>query len=617
MDVTVERLRPSAQAHLELIPNINTSGRTLPDAATKPDPRTPARIDRELPSRRLSDREVHAVNVEVTDADLAAFPGLTLTVDFAPQLFTLLNQSLAPLGSATAVPGPIDLAEAKTLNTKSVDGVQLFLEARTFWGAPDVPGDAARSVVFRFVDAGGQVRAERTLFGGADIRTADLVLLGDDATPERLFICDVGENGPSIQDVRQAAGAAAVPVTVVPVDVNLGDSWLQDQLQIGATGTRDGAQQTVVHLPRMVHDAALIPGTPNLRNFTDTHFPSDTIGVVKDFWEQKVPLSDGSQTEEFSVAESYIVYKLLIRVTRLLQVTFQLLRKIEGAPPPPTVPDDDFTNLYEVRKLLDETAELLRVQTRATAQQREQIAAIPNAISEISKSLARDGEKVSLLVEHGGKSLTFSYLNDDSRFLLRHFVRGLRDLHSSQNYGGNIEVSPPTSDFPDGKILTGTIPSDTLKAFLSARAPRQPLASATTDWLAVGHIDEILSFVKTAGRPQILRAAPEAALRMLERVVRYQQTGVAVTRLFRGKKWIREESAGMVDSHQPPALYRWLVTPRDPKHPNDPHGPYDIGALTATDLSTQRGCGDPAFHDDRRFLLYSRRKKISARYAAL
>jgi hypothetical protein len=104
---------------------------------------------------------------------------------------------------------------------------------------------------------------------------------------------------------------------------------------------------------------------------------------------------------------------------------------------------------------------------------------------------------------------------------------------------------------------------------------------------------------------------------MLNRVLDYQKAGVAVTRLFRGKKWIHEEVAGSVDSHAPPNLYRWLATPLDPQHPNDPHGPYDIAPLVAADLSEQPDYGHSAFHDDRRYLLYSRRaKKISARYAA-
>src|SRR5262245_56449061 len=107
VDVMVERLRPSAQGHLELIPNINSSGRALPEVASKPDPSRPAWVDRELPTRRLSDREVHAVNVTVTNDELDAFPGLTLKIDFTPQLFTLLNQSLKPLGSPNEVPAPI------------------------------------------------------------------------------------------------------------------------------------------------------------------------------------------------------------------------------------------------------------------------------------------------------------------------------------------------------------------------------------------------------------------------------------------------------------------------------------------------------------------------------
>jgi hypothetical protein len=614
VDVKVERLRPSPRGHLEPIPNINVSGRALPDIATRPDPRAPIRLDREAVTRRLSDREIFAVAITVTDDELVANPGLTLAVDLAPQLFTLLDQSLKPTGPADDPPAPIPLAPAKEGNTKTVDGIQLYVEARTYWGTPMVPAHARRDIAFRFLDGAGKLVLEQTRFNGADLRTADLTLIGDDAAPEHLFICDVGENGPSVLDVSDAARASGVPLTTVPLDVNLGDSWLQDQFQLGLATTRENNQRVVVHLPRMTHDSALVPGTPNLRNFTDSHFPSDTVGVVKDFWAPKVTLSDGSQSQDFTVAQSYLIYKQLVRIARLLQVMLQLLLKIPRAPTPPRVPDDDLTNLYEVRKLIDQVAELLRAQTQASAQQREQISAIPNAISELSTVLTRERDTVSFLVEVAGNRKEFHF-TEATAAKLRDFFQALRALHSSQNYGGNIEVSPPTADLPAGKILTGTIPSEPLAAFLGAN-PQQPIASAYTDWLAVGHIDEIAAFANTPGRPQVLRAAPEAALRLLDRALSYQQAGVAVTRLFRGKKWIHEVAVGAVDSHQPPNFYRWIATPRDPNHPNDPHGPYDITALVSSDFSSEPDYGNSAFHDDRRFLLYSLRKKVSARYAA-
>jgi hypothetical protein len=610
VNVTVVRLRPSAQSHLELIPNINVTGRALPAVASRPDPKAPALTDQERP-RRLGDRELYAVEVAVSNDELAAFPGMRLEVDFAPQLFRLLDQSLGVKGSAA-----LHLAAEKARNTKHTDGVVLYLEAVTYPGAPGTV-NVRPGVAFRFLDAAGKVLLARSTFNGADLRTAELILVGDDAQPERLFICNVhdAENGPSIADVTAAAQRAGVPLTVVGRDVCADDSWLQDQFQIAATSTREGTQQVLVHLPRVKHDAALNPAAPNLRSFVDGHFPSDEIGVLKDFWATKLALSDGMVSHEFTVAQSYVVYKQLVRIVRLMQVMLQLLRKIAGAPKPPDLPGGDPKDIYRVRLHINAVAELLRVQTRATEQQRQQIVAIGTAVSELSDVVGHDGASVSLTVgtAHGTKRFAFTPANAPA---LKAFAERLDALHSSGNYGGNIEVSPPSAGDPDGRILTGTIPSAEVNAFLAARAPRQRTAAAYTDWLAVGHIDEIVSFVNAAGRPRILRAAPEAAMRILGRLVELQRSGVAVTRAFRGKQWIHAGIAGGVDGFVPPSAYRWLATPRDPRYPNDPHGPYDITALLAPDLSKAKDYGGSAFHDDRRFLLLSRRATIDARYAA-
>jgi len=78
---------------------------------------------------------------------------------------------------------------------------------------------------------------------------------------------------------------------------------------------------------------------------------------------------------------------------------------------------------------------------------------------------------------------------------------------SSHNYGGNLEVSPPTAQDPLGRMLygggtttlSGARNADTMNAeqvgFLDAQEVQGPALELSSEWLAVGHIDEIFQFV--------------------------------------------------------------------------------------------------------------------------
>jgi protein-arginine deiminase len=79
---------------------------------------------------------------------------------------------------------------------------------------------------------------------------------------------------------------------------------------------------------------------------------------------------------------------------------------------------------------------------------------------------------------------------------------------TSHNYGGNLEVAPPVAGFPFGRLLygggtegalLGRSNSDTMNAnqvgFLDAQEIQGPALQLSSEWLAVGHIDEIFQFV--------------------------------------------------------------------------------------------------------------------------
>ena len=78
---------------------------------------------------------------------------------------------------------------------------------------------------------------------------------------------------------------------------------------------------------------------------------------------------------------------------------------------------------------------------------------------------------------------------------------------SSHNYGGNLEVSPQTTQHPFGRMLfgggtttlSGASNQDTMNneqvSFLNAQEIQGPALELSSEWLAVGHIDEYLQFI--------------------------------------------------------------------------------------------------------------------------
>lgn len=97
---------------------------------------------------------------------------------------------------------------------------------------------------------------------------------------------------------------------------------------------------------------------------------------------------------------------------------------------------------------------------------------------------------------------------------------------SSLTYGGNVEVTPPTAKHPFGCVYYGSVTKNgpyvsrqfdkELQAFFH-RQQVQPVIDLHTDWLTVGHIDELISFVpKPTGGFALVVASPTKAYEILD-----------------------------------------------------------------------------------------------------
>src|SRR4051812_34044967 len=105
MLVTIERVTPSKNGHYRLLPNINRSGRVLPESVTQEDLRANALTDRETPVRKLKDREIYPFITTISREELDAHPAVELQVHFANGLFVVLDQNgkLVPGGDKPPV----------------------------------------------------------------------------------------------------------------------------------------------------------------------------------------------------------------------------------------------------------------------------------------------------------------------------------------------------------------------------------------------------------------------------------------------------------------------------------------------------------------------------------
>lgn len=93
-------------------------------------------------------------------------------------------------------------------------------------------------------------------------------------------------------------------------------------------------------------------------------------------------------------------------------------------------------------------------------------------------------------------------------------------------FGGNIEVTPPSPKHKLGRICVGTTISKQQERFFASQEVQPPF-TIDTKWLAVGHVDEIVSYWrwnKATTKMDVIIASPRLAYTILK----YQGTPVSV-----------------------------------------------------------------------------------------
>ncbi len=83
------------------------------------------------------------------------------------------------------------------------------------------------------------------------------------------------------------------------------------------------------------------------------------------------------------------------------------------------------------------------------------------------------------------------------------------------DFGGNIEVVPPTAGWPLGRILVGDTISPRLLRFLDDQQVQSPF-QIEVDWLRVGHVDEALAIVPGEDGWTLVVADPAQARSLLD-----------------------------------------------------------------------------------------------------
>lgn len=448
---------------------------------------------------------------------------------------------------------------------------------------------------------GGATYSQRGTF-----TIAPWIMVDESAPLLRLYIVETEKNYPSVQDLRSAL-ADPSKLTIVPNSVASDDTWLQDQFELGCFHTPTGVSLVLLHMPRLRRDYSGRGATTGLPNFVRSHFPSTTVGVYDEFWRRTLPVEDVSGRRvdlQFDVGGK--VREALVRPFLLRSYLLMIANSILSANPildaagRPLVPPP-FISISQA--LQDITAWIPRILSQLD---RDIASATEAAVRELLRAYKRDVEarrsivNDAIAVAANGVTVTAKdppapgetsprvvWSATISQETANRLEERLSMMHSSQNYGGNLQLGPPTADAPYGRIFIGNdvygregLVDTELLNFLDKQRV-QPLTQIDTSWLAVAHVDEILAFVprrRGSGTHAIWMNSPKLAFDIVDAALSRYLSGLPrrdtyvdhpssvlkreldegtspITAMFRGKIWHHSHQPGSSEIQEPPQLY--------------------------------------------------------------
>ncbi|ELW68578.1 Protein-arginine deiminase type-3 [Tupaia chinensis] len=393
------------------------------------------------------------------------------------------------------------------------DEERFFVEGLSF---PDAGFTGLVSFHVTLLDGSNEDFSESPIFTDTVVfRVAPWIMTPSILPPLEVYVCRVRNNQCFVDAVAELAEKAGCKLTICPQVENRNDRWIQDEMELGYVQAPHKTFPVVFDSPR---------------NGELQDFPYRRIlvsGPDQPSPERHGATALGSQGTEYREQSRNFILQGKIRDASALSVS-------EGG-----------TQRHSLVLLL-----IMRIVTvkviPANQDPLEERRGLPCAVENGGPSTLRSDRRElrAQRIPPGAPPPTdsaspcqgpdFGYVTREPR------DRSVSGLDSF----GNLEVSPPVvangKEYPLGRILIGgNLPgsrgrrvTQVVRDFLHAQKV-QPLVELFVDWLAVGHVDEFLTFVPAPDRKgfRMLLASPGACFKLFQEK---QKWGHGKALLFEG-----------------------------------------------------------------------------------
>jgi Protein-arginine deiminase (PAD) len=524
---------------IDVIPNLDRDDLTLPVLSPNSTLPRDIALDWEPPAKRSVDDD--PVRIVILRRTSSAGPTTRVLLRFPVSLASSLR--VYDVSRNRITPNRVGDFQQVPITGFRNDRSELCLEVSVVAFGPAISSD---EIPISLVVEDG---AQSTEVDTTRLIIRPLKISADTAPPVTLFIADVPEmNTSTVQEAEAYARAARVPLVKVPLSLNQGDVWLQDQIQFSSLRKGRTWVPFVIHLPRMtsamsvdvLFDNIETLG-PNLEQFVDWYFRARDVAICRDLYSVTFTcetLAGPSRQEQLDIHEAYIAFLQLGRIFVIQDRLSTILVQLTGR-----AIDRPSRLLQALNNIPDLISQIETLRTRQGA------AASDNLIFVLFERLVRNSNALhQRIVRSAGQVGLRIVIQRRSGALpatRREIVIALANAQqlwervnstlNSLNYGGNIEVSPPFVPSGQGKLVTGLDGyrpmGEALQNLLSQSEPARTteVVLLDTSWLEVGHVDEIITFVPRRGANPpfaILISSPGLGIEILSEAFAYYRSGV-------------------------------------------------------------------------------------------